>query len=116
MRDQPLLSLEAVAAVALANRNGVRRMTRVLILATLTMMLATPASARCILSHCKDKAPTRSYITNTHRQIVGDLYSPGHGRRVQIRDKHRRILGYVEMDGTITNPSRQKVGSVEALR
>ena len=91
-------------------------MTRVLILAALTMMLAMPASARCILSYCKDKAPTRSYITNTHRQKVGDLYSPGGGQRIQIRDTSRRIIGYVEMDGTITNPSRQKVGSVEALR
>ncbi len=92
-------------------------MIRLLAVAALAVIVASPeASARCILSHCKDKAPTRSYITNTHRQIVGDLYSPGHGRRVQIRDKHRRILGYVEMDGTITNPSRQKVGSVEALR
>ncbi len=47
-----------------------------LILATLaTLILASPeASARCIMSYCKDGAATRtgalaarSYITNTHR-------------------------------------------------
>jgi hypothetical protein len=92
-------------------------MIRLLAVATLAVIVASPeAFARCILSHCQDKASTRSYITNTHRQIVGDLYSPGHGRRVQIRDTSRRIVGYVERDGSITNPSRQKVGSVEALR
>ena len=92
-------------------------MTRVLILATLALIVASSeASARCVMSYCKAEAPTRSYITNTHRQIVGDLYSPGNGRRVQIWDPSRRIVGYVERDGSITNPSRQKVGSVEALR
>ncbi len=88
---------------------------RVLILAALaTMVLATsPASARCIMSYCKDGAvtasassPSRTHITNQHRQIVGDLYDPGHGRRVQIRDNSRRIIGYIERDGTVTNASR----------
>lgn len=68
------------------------------------------------MSYCKDKAPTRSYITNTHRQIVGDLYDPGHNRRIQIRDTDRRIIGYIERDGSITNTNRQPVGSIEALR
>ena len=68
-------------------------MIRLLALAALIVFLASPASAACILSHCqKDKAPTRAYITNTHRQIVGDLYSPGGGQRVrtkrlQLRDR-----------------------------
>ena len=57
--------------------------------------------------------PTRSYITNQHRQKVGDLYDPGHGRRVQIRDTSRRIIGYIERDGTVTNTHRQRVGTVE---
>ncbi|MEE9207411.1 MAG: hypothetical protein V3U67_03390 [Gemmatimonadota bacterium] len=91
-------------------------MVRLLATATLAVLLASPASARCVLSHCKADAPTRSYITNQHRQKVGDLYKPGSGQRVQIRDTSRRIIGYIELDGTITNPSRQKVGSVEALR
>ncbi len=93
---------------------------RVLILAALaTMVLATsPASARCIMSYCKDSStaststPTRSYITNTHRQKVGDLYDPGHGRRLQIRNNHRQIIGYIEHDGTVTNTHRQKVGTL----
>jgi hypothetical protein len=88
---------------------------------TLAVILATfPASARCIMSYCKDSstastpAPSTSWaITNTHRQKVGDLYDPGHGRRVQIRDTSRRIIGYIERDGTVTNTSRQPVGTVE---
>jgi hypothetical protein len=66
------------------------------------------------MSYCKDKAPTRSYITNS-RQIIGDLYDPGHNRRIQIRNNSRQILGYIERDGTITNRSRQKVGTIERL-
>ena len=88
-------------------------MARTLIFTILAVTLATPAQSACLMSYCKDKAPTRSYITNTHRQKFGDLYTPGPGRRTQIRDTSRRILGYVELDGSITNPSRQKVGSVE---
>ena len=88
---------------------------RTLILATLAVLLATPAHSACILSHCK-KAPTRSYITNTHRQIVGDLYKPTPDRRTQIRDNHRRIIGYIEADGRITDTERREVGSIEALR
>ena len=80
------------------------------------LLLATPASAKCIMSYCKKEAPTRSYITNTHRQIVGDLYDPGHNRRVQIRNNARQIIGYITKDATITNTRRQTVLEVEALR
>ncbi len=63
---------------------------RVLILATLAVVLSGPeASARCIMSYCKDSstastpAPSTSWaITNTSRQRLGDIYNPGHGRRV----------------------------------
>ena len=95
---------------------------RVLILAALAVILASPADARCLMSYCKgDAASTpapgeRRAITNTSRQRLGDVYNPGHGRRVQIRDNSRRIIGYVEADGTITNTSRQRVGTIEALR
>ena len=91
-------------------------MTRTLTLILLAMLLATPASGACLMSYCKDKAPTRSYVTNTHRQIVGDLYSPGGGQRIQIRDTSRRIIGYVELDGSITNTRRQPVANIETLR
>ena len=79
----------------------------------LGLLASTEASARCVMSWCKADAPTRSYITNNSRQIIGDLYNPGHGRRVQIRNTSRQILGYIEGDGTITNTRRQKVLSVQ---
>ncbi len=94
---------------------------RTLILATLavTLVLASPeASARCIMSYCKDSstastpAPSTSWaITNTSRQRLGDVYNPGRGRRIQIRDTSRRIIGYIERDGTVTNTHRQPVGA-----
>ena len=91
---------------------------RVLILSALAVvLLASPADARCLMSYCRDQAtastPTRSYITNTSRQIIGDIYNPGQGRRLQIRDTSRRIIGYIERDGTVTNTHRQKVGTIE---
>ena len=51
---------------------------------------------------------------------VGDIYDPGHWRRLKIhlavakvdRINHRQIIGYIERDGTVTNTSRQKVGTV----
>ena len=50
-------------------------MTRLAILAALAVALATsPAAAGCCSWSCKEAAsePTRTYITNTHRQIIGD--------------------------------------------
>ena len=58
--------------------------------------------------------PSTSWaITNTSRQRLGEVYNPGHGRRVQIRDTSRRIIGYIERDGTATNTSRQPVGPID---
>ncbi len=81
-----------------------------------------PVAAACIMSYCKDSstvstpAPSTSWaITNTHWQKVGDVYNPGHGRRVQIRDNSRRIIGYIEADGDITDKRRRKVGQIEEL-
>ncbi len=95
---------------------------RVLILAALAVVLSSPeASARCIMSYCKDgaamatstPAPSTSWaITNTSRQRLGDIYNPGHGRRIQIRDTSRRIIGYIERDGTVTNTSRPRIGTL----
>ena len=90
-----------------------------LILATL--VLASPeASARCIMSYCKDSstastpAPSTSWtITNTSRQRLGDIYNPGHARPLQLRDNDRRIIGYIERDGTVTNTSRQRIGTLD---
>ena len=88
---------------------------RVLLLATLAVVLASPADARCIMSYCKGRAttPTRTYITDTDRRIVGDVYDPGNGRRVQIRDNDRRIIGYIEVNGAVTNASRQRIGTLD---
>jgi hypothetical protein len=92
-----------------------------LILATLAVVLSSPeASAACVMSYCKDGAATSTpasstswAITNTSRQRLGDIYNPGHGRRLQIRDTSRRIIGYIERDGTVTNTHRQKVGTLD---
>ena len=98
---------------------------RILILAALAVVLTSPeASAACVMSYCKGDsaatstpAPSTSWaITNTSRQRLGDVYNPGHGRRVQIRDNSRRIIGYIEADGTVTNRHRQKVGMLEGLK
>ncbi len=78
----------------------------------LVWMETSPAHSACVLSHCKDKAPTRSSVTNIHRQKVIDLYNPGHGRRIQIRNTDRKIVGYIERSGRITNTHRQKIGEV----
>jgi hypothetical protein len=53
------------------------------------------------------KPATSWAITNKHRQKVGDIYNPDHNRRLQIRNNHRQIIGYIERDGTVTNTSRQ---------
>ena len=78
----------------------------------LVWMETSPVRSACLMSYCKDKAPTRSYITNIYRQKVIDLYNPGHGRRIQIRNTDRKIVGYIERSGRITNTHRQKIGEV----
>lgn len=92
-----------------------RRNTLVLfgLLLLLAMCQPPPSYAGCLLSHCKTEqaGKKRTHITNTHRQIVGDLYNPGTGR-VQIRDTSRRIVGYIERSGRITNLHRQRIGKI----
>ena len=92
---------------------------RVLILAAFAVALsAAPASATCIMSYCKEgastPAPSTSWaITNPSRQRLGDVYNPGHGRRLQIRDNSRRIIGYIERNGSVTNTHRQRVREID---
>lgn len=43
-------------------------------------------------------------------RVIGDIYDPGTGGRLQIRDKHRRIIGYIEGDGDVTNQRRCQAG------
>lgn len=54
----------------------------------------------------------RTKIYDSRNRQVGDIYDPGHGRRLQIRDNNRRIIGYVERSGKITDTRRRKVGEV----
>ena len=53
--------------------------------------------------------------TDDRRRVIGHIYDPGTGGRLQIRDKHRRIIGYIERDGDITDKRRRKVGQIEEL-
>ncbi len=96
-------------------------MIRLLALAALAVVMASPATAGCLISYCKSDSaasstPSTRAITNTHRQRIGDIYNPGAGRRVQIRDTDRRIIGYIERDGSITNTNRQPVANIGTLR
>ncbi len=59
------------------------------------------------------KAAETYDITNERRVKVGDFYDPGHGRRIQIRDSRRNIIGYIEKDGKITDKRRRKIGEVD---
>ena len=80
-------------------------------------LAASPADAKCWKFHhgCTEvTAPSRHFITNVHRQRIGDLYNDGLGR-IQIRDNNRVIRGYIERDGSVEKMRRQKVGSVESL-
>ena len=95
-------------------------MNRLSILIIVTVLAAPiTAKADCKWSWCDNgssvSAPTAGdswSITNRHRQRQGDIYNPGTGR-LQIRDNHRRIQGYIEKDGTITNRDRQPIGKIE---
>lgn len=49
------------------------------------------------------------------RQVLGNVYDPGPGRRLQIRDNRLRIIGYIERDGTLTDSRRCKVGKIGEL-
>jgi len=60
-------------------------------------------------------AGERYKIRDDRRQVIGDVYDPGHGRRLQIRDNDRRIKYYIEPDGTITDSRRRKVGKIREL-
>lgn len=91
---------------------------RALSLAVFTAFLAVPlanssADAKCTFNIC---AGERAKLLDSRKLRVGDIYNPGHGRRLQIRDNRRRVLGYIESSGKITDTRRRKVGSIGALR
>ncbi len=75
------------------------------------LLMAVPATAGSV-----EAGERHTYkITDDRRRVIGDIYDPGTGGRLQIRDKHRRIIGYIEKDGDITDKSRRKVGEIEEL-
>ncbi len=90
---------------------------RLMILAVLTATLAvsvatSPAFAKCTFNIC---AGERAKLLDGRKLRVGDIYNPGHGRRLQIRDRNLRVLGYIEPSGKITDKRRRMVGSIEGL-
>jgi len=44
---------------------------------------------------------------------VGDLYDPGHGRPVQIRNTRRQIIGYIDKGGTVTDTRRRIIWEID---
>ncbi len=60
-------------------------------------------------------AAERYKIRDDRRQVIGDVYDPGHGRRLQIRDTRRRMLGYITRNGDVTDPQRRKRLEIELL-
>ncbi len=100
-----------------------RRILKALAMLTFGVALlaisATANAAECKFKFCAGRAdtsgPSTRVITNTARQRLGDLYHPGGDRRVQIRDNNLRILGYIEKDGTVTDPNRRIVGTIGDL-
>ena len=67
-----------------------------------------------LLASCTYSQAAEKYeLTDERRVKVGDIYDPGHGRRIQIRDSRRNIIGYIEKDGTVTDKRRRKLGKVE---
>jgi hypothetical protein len=92
------------------------------ILAAVALLITFPttAQARCYSwqTSCEIAKPApgeKWKITDDRRQRLGDIYNPGHNRRLQIRDNHRRIIGYIEENGALTDTRRKKVGAVEEL-
>jgi hypothetical protein len=79
----------------------------------LTVLTVSPADA-CEWRHCQDNmfksGPSKVEIRNSWsegRIRVGDIYDPGHGRPLQIRNNSRQILGTIERDGSVRNPYNQ---------
>lgn len=94
---------------------NVRRLIIATLVAFWTVMLWPSTAHSCEFKFCKHRAETpKIYVLkNLHQQKTGDIYDPGHGRRLQIRDNHRRIIGYIERNRTIIDIRRQKTGEVE---
>ena len=74
-----------------------------------------PARGACLMSYCQESAPERSYVRNNWnngRQIIGDLYDPGHGRPIQIRNTSRQITGYIDAYSRVLDTHRREKGTI----
>ena len=80
---------------------------------TLAMTVAAPAVAKCSFSVC-DGQKVKTY--NSRGVISGSIYNPGNNRRLQIRDSRRRIIGYIEPSGKVTDTRRRRLGRIEVAR
>ena len=76
----------------------------------LAMTVAAPAVAKCSFNICDGK---RAKTFDARGLRTGDLYNPGGNRRLQIRNKNLKILGYIEPSGKITDTRRRKLGKVK---
>lgn len=101
-------------------------MHRIIYVVAFAIILAIPATAEACYSwqiftcgegkrQYRDGAskPTQ-VIRNKHRERVGDIYDGGDGR-LQIRNNHREIQGYIEPSGRVTDSRRQPIGRIEGL-
>ena len=79
--------------------------------ACLAVSVATsPALAKCQLNIC---AGERAKTYDARKLWTGDIYNPGHGRRLQIRDKRLKVLGYIEPSGKVTDKRRRRIGKID---
>ena len=76
------------------------------------LALPFPVSAKCQRGICGGE---RVKLLDARKLTRGDIYNPGHGRRLQIRNKHRQIIGYIERSGKITDKYRRRRGEIEGL-
>ena len=66
-----------------------------------------------IIGQCSAYAAETRKIYDDRGRQIGTVYDPGHGRRLQIRDNDRRIKGYIERDGTVTDSRRRRIKKIE---
>lgn len=79
----------------------------ILILLVALASCGGPAYAKCPFDIC---AGEKRKTLDSDKNVKGDIYNPGHGRRLQIRNKDRVILGYIERSGRITDRDRVTKG------
>jgi hypothetical protein len=90
------------------------RILEVLIILLLILSIVFISVYTLVLINRDAFAETKRYtITTKDRVRVGDIYDPGAGRRLQIRNKSRQIIGYIAPNGTITDKWRRKQGGIQ---